>query len=189
MKPPYQFLVRPLKDKRYDNTMDVGGIELITSVDLEDHRFTTREAEVLATPATYNGPIEVGDTIFVHHNVFKYYFSMKHGTQESGKSFFRPGTFLIDDEQYFMYRKDGKLFAKEGFTFGRGVLTVDSDTVFGSQGEHQMMVEVTHPSQGMRDLGVSEGDLVCHVPKVRYAFRIDGELLYRFYNSHITLKV
>ena len=78
MKSPNQFIVKPINGKRYDNTKDIGGIDLIVSTSEEDHKFSNRYAEVVATPLSYSGPIEPGDTLLVHHNVFKFYNDMKY---------------------------------------------------------------------------------------------------------------
>ena len=51
--------------------------------------------------------IEPGDTLLVHHNVFKFYNDMR-GRQQSGKSYFKDDLFFIDDTQFFMYKKENK---------------------------------------------------------------------------------
>ena len=77
MKSPFAFIVKPVKGKRYNNTKEIGGIEFIISTSQEDHKYSNREAEVISLPLGYKGPIEVGNTLLVHHNVFKYYNNMK----------------------------------------------------------------------------------------------------------------
>ena len=98
MKSPFYFIVKPMKGKRYDNTKSIGGIDFIVSTSEEDHRFSNRYAEVIETPLRYSGPIQVGDTLLVHHNVFKFYNDMR-GRQKSGKSFFK------DDADWRVPRK------------------------------------------------------------------------------------
>jgi len=83
MKSPFAFIVTPLEGKRYSNTKSIGGIDLIISTSQEDHKYSNREAEVKELPLGYNGPIQEGDILLVHHNVFKYYNNMK-GKQVSG---------------------------------------------------------------------------------------------------------
>jgi len=77
MQSPFYFITRPLSGKRYNNTKEIGGIELIISTSEEDHRFSNREAEVIEVPVDYSGPIKIGDKLLVHHNVFKFYNDMK----------------------------------------------------------------------------------------------------------------
>ena len=98
MKSPFYFIVKPVNNKRYSNTIEVGERELVVSTSQEDHMFSNRFAEVVATPVKYDGEIQKGDTLLVHHNVFKLYYDMK-GREKSGKSFFKDNLFLLDEEQ------------------------------------------------------------------------------------------
>ena len=94
MKSPFNFIVRPCNGRRYDNVKEIGGVDFITSTSQEDHTVSNRYAEVVETPIGYDGEIQPGDTIIVHHNVFKYYNDMK-GRQKSGKSFFKDDYSLL----------------------------------------------------------------------------------------------
>ena len=87
MKSPFYFIVKPMEGKRYSNTGDFGGVELIVSTSEEDFKFSNRYAEVIETPIGYTGPIEPGDTLIVHHNVFKFYNDMQ-GRRKSGIELF-----------------------------------------------------------------------------------------------------
>ncbi len=101
MKSPFYFIVKPINNKRYNNTKSIDGVNLITSTSIENHIYANREAVVVSTPIGYEGEIETGDTLLVHHNVFKYYNDIK-GRQKSGKSFFKDDLFFLDDEQFFL---------------------------------------------------------------------------------------
>ena len=93
MRAPYNFIVKPLNNKRYNNTQKIGGIDFVTSTSQENHIASNREAIVISLPIIYNGPIHIGDTLLVHHNVFKFYYDMQ-GRQKSGRSFFKDDLFL-----------------------------------------------------------------------------------------------
>ena len=105
MQSPNLFIVKPRENKRYNNTKNIGGIDFITSTSQEDHQFSNRYAIVVSTPLDYDGDIAPGDTLLVHHNVFKYYYDMK-GKQKSGKSFLNEGHFMVDREPFFLYIKN-----------------------------------------------------------------------------------
>ena len=94
MKSPFSFIVKAYNERRYDNIKNVGGVEFITSVSKEDHTSSNRFAIVVETPVGYTGPIQPGDQLLVHHNVFKYYNDMK-GVERSGKSYFKDDLFLL----------------------------------------------------------------------------------------------
>jgi len=76
MKSPFSFLVSPINNRRYNNIKKIGDVDFITSASEEDHKSSNRFATVKATPINYKGEIEVGDTLVVHHNVFKFYNDM-----------------------------------------------------------------------------------------------------------------
>ena len=65
MKSPFYFIVRPVKGRRYDNIKEIGGVDIVTSVSIEDHKSSNRFAEVIALPINYTGDIEVGNTLLV----------------------------------------------------------------------------------------------------------------------------
>ena len=125
MKSPTQFIVIPKNDRRYDNIKDIDGTQVILAVSEESYSFSNREAVVLSTPINYTGPIEEGDSILVHHNVFKFFNDM-HGRRQSGKSFFRDNQFFVDDTQYYMYKKISEWYAVEPFCFVSPLPKIDT---------------------------------------------------------------
>ena len=93
---------------RYSNTTKVGDKELVLNTSEEDFRFSERQAVVQETPLGYDGPIEVGDKLIVHHNVFKFYNDMK-GRRQSGKSFLKDTLFLWMRNNTLLTKKKGKI--------------------------------------------------------------------------------
>ena len=111
MQSPYSFIVTPLNERRYDNIKNISGIDFFTSTSEEDHTASNRFAKVISVPLCYSGEIKKGDTLLVHHNVFKFYNDMK-GRRKSGKSFFRDNLFFVDLTINFFYistTKNGRL--------------------------------------------------------------------------------
>ena len=70
MQSLYYFIVKPLKE-RYDNIRRVDNTNLIINTSIENHRFISKKAVVVATPAAYNTKINIGDELYVHHNIFR----------------------------------------------------------------------------------------------------------------------
>ena len=107
MQSPFNFIVKPHKGTRYNNTVDWEGVEFTTNTSEEEAKFSNRKAIVVSVPLGYDGPIKVGYTLLVHHNVFKFYNDMK-GRRKSGRSFFKEDLFFVDTEQFFMYHDGNK---------------------------------------------------------------------------------
>lgn len=185
MKSPHQFIVKPINGKRYDNTKEIGGVDFIVSTSEEDHKFSNRYAEVLATPLSYDGDIEPGDILLVHHNVFKFYNDMK-GRRQSGKSFLKDDNFLIDPDQFYMYKKNGKWYTYDRYCFVKPCPAEES-YIYKPFSEEPLVGEMKYVNRYLKKLGVNAGDKVSFKPDSEYEFNVDGEKLYRMYDHQITM--
>jgi hypothetical protein len=182
MQSPTMFIVEPKGGKRYANTTDDG---LIVSVSQEDAKSSNRIAIVRAVPINYDGPVEVGDCLLVHHNVFKLYYDMR-GRERSGRSHFYDNLFFVDDQQYFAYRKGGYWFSPSPFCFVRPIPAkeyyiekfTDSEPLVG---------EMVYTNEELIRQGVFAGSQVCFTPESEYEFRVDGEVLYRMRTNDIAI--
>ena len=187
MKSPFYFIAKPVDGKRYNNTKQIGGIDFIVSTSEEDHKFSNRYAEVVEVPISYKGPIESGDILLVHHNVFKFYNDMK-GRRRSGKSFFMDDWFFVDDEQFYMYKKDGKWHTHDRYCFVEPV-PVEESYIFKPFSEEPLIGIMRYPNDYLKSKGINEGDRVSFKPDSEYEFIVDGEKLYRMYDHQITMKL
>lgn len=185
LRSPSQFIVTPVQGRRYNNTKEIGGIEFITSTSEEDHRFSNREAVVSAVPLGYEGPIQVGDTLLVHHNVFKFYNDMK-GRQQSGQSFFRDDLFFVDREQFFMYCHQGTWHAHDRYCFVEPVPPEES-IIFKPMSEEPLVGIMRYPNAYLMSKGVDSGTRITFKPDSEYEFTVEGEKMYRMYDHQITM--
>lgn len=187
MKSPFYFIAKPVSGKRYANTKNIGGLDLIVSTSEEDHKFSNRFAQVIELPVDYDGPIKIGDTLVVHHNVFKYYNDMR-GRQKSGKSFFKDDLFFIEPDQFFMYGRDGEWFAYDRYCFVAPVpaLRTYIDKPFADE---PLVGEMIYPNEYLKSKGIKQGDIVCFAPDSEYEFTIDEKKLYRMFDHQITIKL
>lgn len=185
MRSPYNFIVSPLNNKRYDNTKKIGDKEFITSVSQEDHTVSNRLAKVISTPISYTGEIEPGDVLLVHHNVFKFYYDMQ-GRQKSGRSYLKDNLFLIDNEQFFLYKKKDTWKAHSKYCFVKPAPLKDS-YIFKGGNEEPLFGTIKYINQELIELGVKEGDEISFTPDSEYEFTIEGEKLYRMFTNNITM--
>lgn len=171
MVSPYCFIAEPLGGVRYDSVTKSG---LVVSASKEDHRTTNRNAVVKSVPLNYEGPIEPGDTLLVHHNTFRKYYDMK-GKERSGPSYFKDNLFFIFDDQYFMYKKpDGKWKAPAPYCFVKPT----GDPLMGT---------IVYGNEELEALGITEGYLISFQPDSEYEFKIEDEVLYRMFTRNICL--
>jgi len=187
MRSPFNFIAKPINGKRYDNTKEIGGIELIVSTSQEDHKFSNRYAEVVELPLEYNGPVAVGDTLLVHHNVFKFYNDMR-GNQKSGRSFFKDDLFFIEPDQFFMYKRGSTWNAYDKYCFIKPIDAIDS-YVKKPFTDEPLMGIVKYSNKYLMSKGIFSNDKVCFQPDSEYEFTVDGEKLYRMFDHQITIKL
>ena len=187
MKSIYQFIVEPVNNKRYNNTKTIAGMDFIISTSEEDVSASNREAVVIETPLDYSGPIEKGDILLVHHNVFKFYNDMK-GRRKSGKSFFKENIFFIDYDQFFAYKKDGGWHGYDRYCFIKPTPVKDS-YIFKPITNEPLMGTIAILNDSLKAQGLQVGDMICYKPSQEYEFNVDGEILWRMYDHSITLKI
>ena len=178
MKSVYNFVVTP-KGERYNNTKKVGDSELIINTEIYNHQYVNREAKVISTPIIGDTDIKAGDTVIVHHNVFRRWHNVK-GIEKNSRSYFNESTYMITPDQIFLYKRDGEWIAPKGYCFIKPLKAVD-----------QFNIESEKPLQGIvkySDGTVEVGDLIGYRPKTESEFIVDGERLYRVLSNLITIK-
>jgi len=187
MQSPFYFIAKPVNGRRYDNTKEIGGVDFIVSTSEEDYKFSNRFAEVVELPLGYKGPIKKGDTLLVHHNVFKFYNDMR-GRQKSGKSFFKDDLFFIETEQFYMYKQDSTWNACDRYCFIKPMPATES-YIKKPFSEEPLMGIMKYPNEYLLERGINAGDMVCFSPDSEYEFTVDDEKLYRMYDHQITMKI
>ena len=178
MKSVYNFVVKP-KGERYNNTKKFDGGELILNTDIFQHQYVNREAIVISTPIIGNTDIKPGDTVIVHHNVFRRWNDVK-GVERNSKSYFNEDTYFINHEQIFLYKQEDKWIAPKGYCF---VIPLKATDQFNTESEKPLQGIVKYS-----DDTVKVNELVGFRPNSEYEFIVDGERLFRVLSNFITIK-
>lgn len=181
MKSPFYFIVEPIGAKDYDSVRESG---LIVSVSKEDHKATNRFARVISTPIQYDGPIQEGDTIVVHHNIFRTYYDMK-GRERKSLSWLKDNLYIVADDQFFLYRKDNQEWmAPSPYCFVAPVSKQHNLSVH-ELGQEEPLIGTLEFVNCKTDIPV--GSTVSFQPNSEYAFYIDGKKLYRMFDKNICI--
>ena len=178
MKAVYNFVVTPV-ESRYNNTKNIEGKELILNTEVYSHQYVSREAIVKAIPTVGNTDIKVGDKVIVHHNVFRRWHNVK-GIEKNSRSYFDEETYLISNDQIFLYQRNGVWKGQKGFCFVAPVKSTDKLSV----DKEKPLVGIVKHTDGT----VNKGDLIGFRPSSEYEFIIDGQKLYRLLSNFITIK-
>ena len=178
MKSVYNFVVTP-KGERYNNKKKIGDSELILNTEIFNHQCVNREAIIKSIPIIGDTDLKPGDTVIVHHNVFRRWHNVK-GVEKNSKAYFNESTYFINHDQIFLYKRNKKWIAPKGYCFVKPLKAIN-----------QFNIEKEKPLQGVvkySDGTVNVGDLIGFRPKSEYEFIVDGERLYRVLSNFITIK-
>ena len=178
MKSVYNFVVTP-KGERYNNKKKIGDSELILNTEIFNHKYINREAKVISTPIIGDTEIQSGDTVIVHHNVFRRWHN-QYGIEKNSRSFFDESTYLITYDQIFLYKRDKKWIAPKGYCFVKPLKAINK---FNTDHEKPLQGIVKYS-----DGTVKINDLIGFQPNSEYEFIVDGERLYRVLSNFITIK-
>ena len=178
MKSVHNFVVTP-KGERYNNKTKVGDSELILNTEIFNHQYVNREATVISTPIAGHTDIQAGDTVIVHHNVFRRWHDVK-GKEKNSRSYFNESTYFISHDQIFLYKRNEKWIAPKGYCF---VIPLKATDQFNTESEKPLQGIVKYS-----DGTVNVNNLVGFRPSSEYEFIVDGERLYRVLSNFITIK-
>ena len=178
MKSVHNFVVTP-KGERYNNKKKIGDSELILNTEIFNHQYVNKEAVVISTPIAGHTDIKAGDTVIVHHNVFRRWHNVK-GIEKNSKSYFNESTYFITPDQIFLYKRDKEWITPKGYCFIKPL-----------KAKNPLNIDLEKPLQGIvkySDGTVEVGDLVGFRPSSEYEFIVDSERLYRVLSNFITIK-
>ena len=178
MKSPFDFVISPVGN-RYNNNKKVGDKNLILNTEIFNHQFINRKAIVKSVPTAFETEIKPGDTIITHHNVFRRWHDVK-GRERNSRSYFNENTYLIKQDQIFLYKRNNEWKAPKGYCF---IQPLKSKDKFDIDKEIPLkgIVEYT-------DGSFKKEELIGFKPSSEYEFIIDGKRLYRILSNFITIK-
>ena len=178
MKSVYNFVVKPI-GRRYNNVKKVGDKELILNTEIFNHQYVNRQATVISKPIIGDTDIDIGSDVILHHNVFRRWHNVK-GIEKNSKSYFNEDTYIVQQDQIFLYKKFWKWHSPKGFCWVKPIKNKDKY----ANSETQENIGIIKYTDG----SFKVNDLVGFTPISNYEFVIDNELLYRVYTKFITIK-
>ena len=168
------FIISPIGE-RYNNSVRVGEKELILNTEVYNHQYVNRLAKIIATPLLFQSPLNVGDEVIVHHNIFRRWTDVK-GREKNSRSYWKEDKYIISEDQIYLYNNK----AMPGYSF---VKPLKSISKYNLKKERPLMGIIKYS-----DGTFNKQELVGFTPGSEYEFIIDGERLYRVLNKFITIK-
>jgi hypothetical protein len=178
MKSLYQFIIKPINE-RYDNTKKINGKTLIVNTSIEDHQFVSKKALVVATPAAYATEINIGDELYVHHNIFRRYYDMK-GKEKNSSTYFKDDLYFAYPDQIYMYNDNAHL----NYCFVKPILNKE---YLENRKEQPNVGILKYSNKFLEALKIKPGALVTFTPNSEFEFIINNERLYCMKSNDIAL--
>jgi hypothetical protein len=181
MKGLFDFIIEP-KDQRYNNVKHVDGSELILNTELQNHQYVSRQGIVLAEPSVNETNIKKGDTVILHHNVFRRFRDVR-GKEKNGKSYYSDNVYIVSPDLIFAKVEGDTIKPLPGFNF---VKPIKENKMFSIDFEKPLIGVLKYKDTSLKVMTV--GDLVGFSPGTEYEFLIENEKLYRVPTNQITIK-
>ena len=183
MKSLHKFVITP-KEGRYNNEKKIGDKNLLLNTELQNHQYVNRNGFVVSKPINEKTDIEVGDEVIVHHNVFRRFYDVR-GKEKNSMSYFTENKYLCSLDQVFLYKRNNKWYAPEGYSFVKPIKSIEK---FDIDKERPLIGVIKYLDQHLTNRNINYNDLVGFSPMSEYEFVIDGERLYRVHSNSITIK-
>ena len=168
------YIISPIGD-RYNNSIRVGEKELVLNTEVFNHQYINRHAKIIATPLLFHSPLNVGDEVIVHHNIFRRWHDVK-GRERNSRSYWKENKYIISEDQIYLYNNK----AMPGYSF---VKPLKSTNKYNLEKERPLIGVIKYS-----DGTFNKEELVGFIPSMEYEFIINGERLYRIMNKFITIK-
>ena len=178
MQSLYYFIVKSLNE-RYDNIRRVDDTNLIINTGIENHRFISKKAVVVSTPAAYNTKIKIGDELYIHHNIFRRWYDQK-GKERNSSTYFKDDLYFVAPEQIYMYNLKPHL----DYCF---IKPLKNQSVLENRKEQPNVGIVKYSNKSLEALKITPGTLITFTPNSEFEFIIEGERLYCMKSNDIAL--
>ena len=178
MKSLYQFIIKPF-DERYDNTKKIDDKTLIVNTSIKNHKFVSKKAIVVSTPAAFKTKVKTGDIVYVHHNIFRRYYDMK-GVERNSGTYFKDDLYFCSPFQIYMYNGNSHL----NYCFVKPILNKEK---FSINKEQPNVGIVKYSNSSLEALKIKPGTLITFTPNSEFEFIIESERLYCMKSNDIAL--
>ena len=183
MNSVYDFIVEPLGE-RYVNNKKIGDKNLILNNKIESWKFVNRFAKVLEVPLAIKTPINKGDIVVIHQNVFRRFYSMQ-GKQKHSRSYFKDNMYFVSLDQIYLYKTSDKWLSFGDRCF---IKPIKNSNPLLNRKEEPYIGIVKIGNNSLETSQINPGDLIGFKPGAEWEFIIDDERLYCMKSNDIVIK-
>lgn len=179
----YDFIVKPVGEK-YNNTVKVGGKDLIINTKIENWKFVNRLAEVIQVPSEFETKINIGDKVVIHQNVFRTFYDMK-GKKKKSRSFLKDNYYLCALDQIYLYKNNKGWNSINDRCF---IQPIKDNQDLALDKERSLVGILKYGNSSLEALKINPGDVVGFKPNSEWEFLVDSERLYCMKSNDIVIK-
>lgn len=185
MQNQYAYIVTPKDGDRYKNevTFD-SGQKFIVNTDIFNHKHVTREAIVLAVPSQVDTPVKVGDTVIVHHNLFRRWHD-QYGRERNSGDYIDEDKYLCYQDQIYMYKSDSTWKGLGEYCF---ISPIENTQFFDIEEEERQVGVIEVANEQLECMGLKVGDVIGFFKNREYEFWVEGKRIYRMRNVDLFIK-
>ena len=183
MKSLGSFIIKP-EEYRYDNQIKIGDKSLITNTKVEDHRSVSKRAIIVSIPLSIKTDMKPGDSVIVHHNVFRRFYDVR-GVEKNSGSYFKEDMYFCDAAQIYMYKKENNWRTNLEYCF---VSPIEETSDFSLEKEQKHIGILKYGNKSLEALKITPGDLVGFTKNSEFEFVVDGKRMYCMKSNDIVIK-
>jgi co-chaperonin GroES (HSP10) len=139
---------------------------------------------VVSVPLALRTNIKVGDTVLVHHNLFRRYYNLKGKSVNSSK-YFKDDMYFASVDQIYMFKRNDKWNTVLDYCFIKPVINKDESKL--SKLKNNIGI-IKYDNSSLNALKISTGDTVVFKSNREFEFVVDNELLYCMQSNDILIK-
>ena len=183
MRSLYDFIVEPLGD-RYANKIKIGSENLVLNTKIETFQFVNRLAKVIEIPIAFTTPIQKGDIIIIHQNIFRRFYDTK-GKQKNSRSYFKDNLYFASLDQVYFYKNKDKWMSINDRCF---IKPLKNTNALNNTKEQPHVGILKVGNNTLEALNINPGDKIGFKPGGEWEFIIDEERLYCMKSNDIVIK-
>ena len=183
MRSVYDFIVKPVGE-RYSNEIKVGDKKLVLNSKIESYKFVNNIAEVISTPLAVTTPIQPGDEVIVHHNIFRRYYNIK-GKEVNSSKYFKEDQWFCQLDQIYMYKHIYNWHTFNNRCFVAPIVN-KNDLDLSKDKKHIGILK--YSNKALESKNIKVGDIVGFTPNSEFEFVVNDELLYCMRTNDIVIK-
>ena len=178
----FNFIISPING-RYNNTKKIGDSELIVNTSIEEFVYINRMAKVISTPTAICTNIKEGDTVVVHHNIFRRWYDVR-GNERNSRNYFTEDLYFCPLDQIYLYKNKNDWQTNLDYCFIHPIMSTDDFNTFKEQ---ELLGIIKYSNSSLEAKGINPGALITFTPNSEFEFIVNGERLYCMKSNDIAL--